>query len=456
MNELNVPLSTVVQRLSAVALVDDQSAINGSVAISHQVSPDQNNLILARYAASDGRSFSSTEQIHGELRLIRESTLIDDMRNRIAAAAESGLFELIEGLRIEVNNTASVELLPSDDPHTGCGGPKYVIQLSAPSRSRGHLSGAGPLVTYGQPSFESVEQAVRAWIGLRPFHGNSDGRLGCILIEVPLSTPRLGAIAMDGEQTMRIAIEGMPSKTPLELTGVWQSNDGASIEPFAQKVDGDSVGVFRPSWAAQVAVWLVRSDSLITDFFFENSGRCSRSRRVLYVPNAETNGNEPAVLAQIHAGEDENLEFKPFIELTSGKFAELIETVIAFANKRGGTIYLGVNDHQEIIGVEKELWKLTPKEKGTSVENCITWYAALVRKKICDRSSKNIEFHVDSIHAGGKLLIRVTVEEGKDKPYSDVITNEIWTRRGANTVRPNGEELKQLMVAVTHSRGFFE
>lgn len=452
MNESNVPLPMVVQRLSTTALVNDQSAIDGRIAISHQLSPDQNSLILARYTASEGRSFTPLKQIHGDLRLIRESKVVGDLRIRIAEAAASGLFELSDGLKIEVGNTASVELLPSDDPPTGIV-PKYEIKLSA--QKRGHIGGAGPLVTYGQPSFESVEQAVRAWIGLRPFHGSSDGRLGCILIEVPLSAPRLGAIAIDGEQTMRIGIAGRFSKTPLELTGVWQSGDGASIEPFAQKITCDLIDISRPLWADQVAVWLVRSDSIIIDYFFENPTRCSRTRRVLFPPNEETKGNESAVLAQIHAGEGDSLEFKPFLEPISEKFDELIKTVIAFTNKRGGSIYLGVNDHQELLGVEKELWRFTPKDKATSLENCTAWYSSFVRKKICDRISQDMEFRVEPAYAGGKLLIRVVVKEGKNKPYSDVRGNEIWTRRGSNSVRPNGEELKQWILDGTRPKGLF-
>jgi hypothetical protein len=453
MKENNVPLRAVVQRLSTVALVEDRAVLNGSVAISHRSSPARDDLILAHYAANNDRPFARIEQTYGELRLAKESKSVGDVRGRLAQAAESGSLELIDGLKIEVNDTASVELLPSDDLQTGIG-PKYVIELSA--RNRGQLSQAGPLVTYGQPSFESVEQAVRAWIRLRPFHGSSDGRLGGILIEVPLSSPRLGALAMDGERRMRIAVEGMPSETPIELTGVWQSSDATFIESFAQKVVGTSVEVSRPTWADQVSIWLVRSDSLVTDFFFENSHRCSRSRRVLYPPSAETNDVEPAVLAQIQSGESENLEFKPFIKPTSDKFEELIRTVIAFANKHGGTIYMGVSDYQEINGVEKELWEAIAKEERNSLDDCANRYCALARKKLCDRVSKKIEFRVEPIRVCGKLLIRVAVEEGKDKPCSDVSTKEIWTRRGANTVRPDSEELKLLITDATRPIGFFD
>lgn len=453
MKESNIRLSALLQRLSPVGLVDDGVLINGSAAISRRSAPDRDELILALFSANHDRPFPSAEQTYGDLRLARESKSVGEIRGRLAEAAKSNSFEVIEGVKIEVQENTSMELLPSDDPQTGIR-PKYEIQLSV--KSRGYLNQAGPLVAYGQPSYESVEQAVRAWIPLRPFHGTSDARLGSLLIEIPLSAPRLGALTMEGEHKMRIGVLGLPSEKPVEVTGVWQSNDAASIEPFAQKVVGESVEVTRPPWADQVAVWLVRSDSLITDFFFENAGRCSRSRRVLYPPSAEANSAEPDMLVQIRSGEGEDLEFKPFLKPGADKFAELIKTVVAFANKRGGTIYLGVSDYQEIDGVDKELWDASPKEAGNSLDDRAKWYCALTRKLVSDRVSNRIDFRVEAVRVVGKLLIVVAVKEAKDRPCSDVATNEIWTRRGANTVRAGTEELKQLIPNAMNPAGFFD
>ncbi|MFA6960743.1 MAG: ATP-binding protein [Opitutaceae bacterium] len=453
MNESNMPLRAVVQRLNTTGLFDDQTVINGSLAVSHRSSPARDELILARYAVGDDRQFYRSNQTHGELRLMRETISVGGIRRRLAEAAESVSFEVGDGLKIEVGENSSIELLPSDDPQTGiCA--RYEIRLSA--RHRGYLSQAGPLVAYGLPSFESPEQAVRAWIGLRPFHGSSDARLGNILLEVPLAAPRLGTLALESEQMMRITIVGLPSETPVEVTGVWQSGDAASIEQFAHKVLGDVVEIPRPHWAVQVAIWLVRADSLITDFYFESANRCSRSRRILYPPIPEANSRDPEVLAQILSGEGEGLEFKPFLKPGSDKFSELIKTIIGFSNKRGGSIYLGVSDHQEIEGVEKELWDAGAKDGGNTLEERTRWYCALVRKLIRDRVSKGIDFRVESCRVGGKLLLVVSVEEGKEKPCSDVITNDVWTRRGANTVRASVDEIKQMIASAVPVRGFFD
>ena len=70
--------------------------------------------------------------------------------------------------------------------------------------------------------------------------------------------------------------------------------------------------------------------------------------------------------------------------------------------------------------------------------------------------SNRIDFRVEAARVIGKLLIVVTVKEAKDRPCSDVATNEIWTRRGANTVRAGTEELKQLIANAASPGEFFD
>lgn len=148
------------------------------------------------------------------------------------------------------------------------------------------------------------------------------------------------------------------------------------------------------------------------------------------------------------------MEFKPFVKRESQKYDELIRTVIAFANKRGGAIYLGITDYQEICGVEKELREFAPKEERFSLDVCADRFCSLVKKQVGDNVSGNIEFRVEPIRICEKLLIRIFVKEGSEKPYSDVKTQEIWTRRGANTTRPNPSELKQMIMGSTEHPGF--
>jgi hypothetical protein len=332
----------------------------------------------------------------------------------------------------------SVVLLPSQDAAVGA---RYLIDVSA--QRKGNVSTSEPLVRYGQLSFESVEQAIRGWIPLRPFYGHSDGRLGKVIVEMPLAAPRFGPLEMQGNQ-LRIHVDQSARNARPELTGVWQAANASRIEPFAEKVNGAAVTVPRPDWAERVALWLALPDSLVTDYYFEDAMQCSRDRRVLF-PTAQEEGNDPAsMLAQIYRGESQDLEFKPFIEPEHPKFKELIRTVIAFANKHGGAIFLGVDKHQEIEGIDGPLRNWAPVELKPSLEQCAARYCAVIRTKVCDDTS-NIDFDAQPVRLGEKLLVRVKVTEGKHKPYVNVHTNDLWTRRGSNTVRPRPDELQQLV-----------
>jgi predicted HTH transcriptional regulator len=59
----------------------------------------------------------------------------------------------------------------------------------------------------------------------------------------------------------------------------------------------------------------------------------------------QANQNKDQVIKFIEKGEDENLELK------SSFSKAVIETVVAFSNKSGGTIILGVNDKKETVGI---------------------------------------------------------------------------------------------------------
>lgn len=67
------------------------------------------------------------------------------------------------------------------------------------------------------------------------------------------------------------------------------------------------------------------------------------------------------LLKAIAEGEGERTEFKEFVDLPRGKepladkdkFMQLLRTAAAFANTAGGTLYVGVSDDCEIVGVDQ-------------------------------------------------------------------------------------------------------
>lgn len=62
------------------------------------------------------------------------------------------------------------------------------------------------------------------------------------------------------------------------------------------------------------------------------------------------------VIEQIRKGEGLNVEFKTSFNVTC------IETLVAFANTKGGNLILGVNDNQRVVGI-----KLAKENVGTTL-----------------------------------------------------------------------------------------
>jgi len=98
----------------------------------------------------------------------------------------------------------------------------------------------------------------------------------------------------------------------------------------------------------------------------------------------------------IRRGETDSVEFKEDI----GKPEEFAETVVAFANGKGGIILLGVDDHANIVGLGEREY-----------ENTIT----NILRSHCE---PQVKYEISRRQLDEKSIIVLRVEEGKDKPYT--------------------------------------
>jgi len=95
-------------------------------------------------------------------------------------------------------------------------------------------------------------------------------------------------------------------------------------------------------------------------------------------------------------GESETVEFKKSL----GERREIMETIVAFANRRGGTILIGVDDDGSVIGVNIG--------KGT-IESLVNDIRQSIEPSIIP-SVEVVEFR-------GKSVIIIKVPKGYDAPY---------------------------------------
>ncbi len=98
----------------------------------------------------------------------------------------------------------------------------------------------------------------------------------------------------------------------------------------------------------------------------------------------------------IAGGESDSVEFKSQIPLKQDGIAA---TAVAFANQKGGRIFIGVENDGQIVGCN------APNAKD-AVTNILR-----------DRCEPSVGFEVQQISVLGKSVLIATVIEGRDKPY---------------------------------------
>lgn len=133
------------------------------------------------------------------------------------------------------------------------------------------------------------------------------------------------------------------------------------------------------------------------------------------------------------AGESETVEFKK----STGEWKEIVETVSAFANTRGGTILVGIDKKGIIVSCDIG--------KGT-VEDLINKVLINIEPKLYP------EVNVETITK--KKIISIKVEE---YPYDVVLAfGKPFKRVGKNTVRVGKDEYKRKILEIHKKELYFD
>ncbi len=125
----------------------------------------------------------------------------------------------------------------------------------------------------------------------------------------------------------------------------------------------------------------------------------------------------------IEIGESETVEFKK----STGEWKEMVETISAFANTKGGVILVGVDKKKEICGVSIG--------KGT-IED--------LTNKILNNTEPKIYPEIGIQSLDKKNIIYIKVEA---YPYDVVLAfGKPFKRVGRNTVRMNNDEVRKHFI----------
>lgn len=103
----------------------------------------------------------------------------------------------------------------------------------------------------------------------------------------------------------------------------------------------------------------------------------------------------PHIIKLISKGEGFNLDFKKTISSAT----KIAKTMVAFANHKGGTLLVGVNDNKTIAGVKSE-------DEKYMLDLAASFYC-----------KPEIKIELIEWEIGGKTVIECRIPEGNDKPY---------------------------------------
>lgn len=123
--------------------------------------------------------------------------------------------------------------------------------------------------------------------------------------------------------------------------------------------------------------------------------------------------------------ETENIEFKS--EFTE----EIYKEIIAFANTDGGTVYVGIDDSGNAVGLDN------PDKEYTRITNGI-------RDAIMPDVTMFVRFSIDN-----KKVVRITVNEGTNKPYylksKGLKPSGVYVRQGTSSAPASSEQIRKMI-----------
>lgn len=130
------------------------------------------------------------------------------------------------------------------------------------------------------------------------------------------------------------------------------------------------------------------------------------------------------------------------VELKSKVIGDICKEVIAFANTSGGTLYIGVEDDGNVVGVEDS-------------DKAILQLNNMIRDSI--KPDVTMFVNYETIKAESKAVIAVTVQRGVDRPYylgsKGLKSSGVYVRNGTST-DPASDAAIRMMIKESDGDSF--
>jgi len=327
------------------------------------------------------------------------------------------------------------------DPHR-FGRPVHFFTIAGAMKPK---PGFEALVDPAHAYYPDVFEAIRLWLRPHRFDGPAqDGRFGSVIIELPECRAYFDKLVhADGK--LRIEVAAVDDIRPvLRVRGLaYRRGEQADRPSQGQHIAIDSVSntleVPLPHDTYRLELVLLTTEREEVDWHLERPllEPPPRGRVLNPTPGPSLEEDEELVMRALMLGEGVHVEFKPWTDPGHEKFAEIVETVIAFANTQGGVLLFGVDDHCAPNSTVDEVLLKAIHKKGMTEKAANDWAVGAIRQGIAGSMNRVPALRTAMVTIDNRTVILLNVAEGADKPYARLRNNDVYVRRGANNVRPH-------------------
>jgi hypothetical protein len=284
------------------------------------------------------------------------------------------------------------------------------------------------VVCAGLPAYRNVVAASESWVHGRAISRQTVGSdAGRLTITLPDTRARITRAELEAD-AVTITLEAQTNRDDLALQVA--SPTKLAISPADVLPVPPTVRFEVPAETEEITLFLINKPrellaqvelSRVTPLFGEAPERLRTLR---------------AAQVDLLAGESETIEFKPFCDLHSDKGAELLETVVAFANTCGGRLYIGIDRHGVPEGVQALRKYAEVKLRQSAPSAMLKDYKGRVGELICDKLKAVPDFDTRELSIEGAPVLVVDVLRGSKVPYS-THQHDVFIRKGSTNRKPD-------------------
>ena len=293
--------------------------------------------------------------------------------------------------------------------------------------SLGEMVQAAPMADARGACFVDARSALRHWFGLQRSPDVDDAIRPKVEVLVPPAPGQVRRVRTDAEGNLLIEL--------------WPGLDNVSVRLAVEDEDGQRTvdGIPRGEGymcegplVGVVTIYVFALSELVAHYRTHSGS----------IQGAMAKSTNVEILEHIRQGESEIREFKQAEpgDPRRWRWDGALRTIAAFANTRGGTVFVGVDKELEVQGLAEALSKLgdiDPSTRRSVFETCI-------RKQMQERLSDRPAIEMTWVEPHGKpvLLVHVPANQpGAATRYE----RDAYVRRGPNTGRADPDECAQLL-----------